>query len=747
MQMFWRVLYWLQILVIALSFFEVAAAVEAPPAAHIVGLSRPVPQGFDLHPSKSILATLRDSGAMLSDLNTLSVKRTLGIDEPLSSAIKFSANGAFVAIGHEEGVVSIWRLDGSRVTVLKGHLDRVMALAFSPDGKWLASGGDDGTLQVWSTKTWNLVVTLDGVTSSIPHDGQYNYQSVLGLGFSSNSRTMFSLETVYDGAARRKPVKRILSKWEVGSWLETGRLVRHLKSMDLNGYANPLDAPIALSNWGTSQLIMAADDGYGYPETVIPPTLVKLRRAPVNECFTSIGDPNEIGPSDTWPTALSVDSAKGWLAVAYLEGRRSDFHPGIALIPLGDGAAQRNWLTNKQSIQIAFDGRGHLYSLSNDGQVSVWDLEALPALSPATQTRGTLKVAACRPENETRTAQKIAPVPRKALVQLASWFMDPNLKNNMVSWGDYQARIDLIGDKLVLNGPHGRVSLNATTGALVEKEPEFDSKEFLIPNHSSPDLIVAESNSLVRIDSQSNDRKTIEKIAGWELIGASVAGDSIATAWQSKSGTTPRAVEFHILSTKNGTTRVVPPLIPSQRANLFVPPMLYSPLSFSVSEDGQWIAYELVGDSRLRTWELINARTGNSQRIQKPLQAFENEKLLEPDARWMGLAVFDAHIGKVEVRMRRHVSRIPADDRKMPYMQMFLAGAMPTDAKYVASGAFDGSIKLWNVAARAEIASVPGLVDASNLTALGFDRQDDTRFFSFHWNGTVTLWQIQEVGN
>lgn len=82
-------------------------------------------------------------------------------------SLAFSPDGATLAIGDEEGAITLWDVfNGRELKSLKGHSFPAVSVAFSPDGKTIASGSVDKTIKLWSASAWGLKV-LEGHTEPV----------------------------------------------------------------------------------------------------------------------------------------------------------------------------------------------------------------------------------------------------------------------------------------------------------------------------------------------------------------------------------------------------------------------------------------------------------------------------------------------------------------------------------------------------------------------------------------------------
>ncbi|KAE8307102.1 WD40-repeat-containing domain protein [Aspergillus transmontanensis] len=95
------------------------------------------------------------------------------------TCIDLSADGRFIASGHENGSVYIFSTETGRMPFsLSGLVKPVRAVAFSPGGKILAAAGDSNVIVLYDTSSGEQVANLPGhsawvLSLSWSHTGEY----------------------------------------------------------------------------------------------------------------------------------------------------------------------------------------------------------------------------------------------------------------------------------------------------------------------------------------------------------------------------------------------------------------------------------------------------------------------------------------------------------------------------------------------------------------------------------------------
>ncbi len=96
----------------------------------------------------------------LWDTTTGKAVQTFDIAPTETHATSFSPNSQLLAMGDDQGNVSLFDLKTGQRRVIQAHPERVTALAWSPRGTRLVSTSMDGTTKFWDTSSTRLLATL-----------------------------------------------------------------------------------------------------------------------------------------------------------------------------------------------------------------------------------------------------------------------------------------------------------------------------------------------------------------------------------------------------------------------------------------------------------------------------------------------------------------------------------------------------------------------------------------------------------
>lgn len=170
---------------------------------------------------ENVVSTLNiwdtSTGLNLSDNSIESYKetkvqnnRSSSSNLSMGSEIVFSQNGYMLATAQnveratEETrfTVLLWDVPHRKIHyTLKGHTDKIKALAFTPNGKMLASGGEDRTIRIWDVSTGTQMLNLPlGKTRALAFSANgkilatTNSPFVIHLWDIENSKQMLSLQ-------------------------------------------------------------------------------------------------------------------------------------------------------------------------------------------------------------------------------------------------------------------------------------------------------------------------------------------------------------------------------------------------------------------------------------------------------------------------------------------------------------------------------------------------------------------------
>lgn len=115
------------------------------------------------HPDPAFLATGHDDGIVrLWDAAGHHLVREFRLHKKPISALAFNADGSRLASAAEDKAIALWNVDdGKHQGTFNGHTDRIPGLAWHPDGKSLVSIGWDTTARIWDVQTGQPVMLLN----------------------------------------------------------------------------------------------------------------------------------------------------------------------------------------------------------------------------------------------------------------------------------------------------------------------------------------------------------------------------------------------------------------------------------------------------------------------------------------------------------------------------------------------------------------------------------------------------------
>jgi len=113
--------------------------------------------------SKHLASSSRDKTIKIWELSTGKEIVTLKGHQQLAYSIDFSPDGRYLVSGSWDKTAKIWDIySGKELITLRGHEDRVFSVKLSPDGGRVATKSENGTIKLWEVTSGKEIAALKG---------------------------------------------------------------------------------------------------------------------------------------------------------------------------------------------------------------------------------------------------------------------------------------------------------------------------------------------------------------------------------------------------------------------------------------------------------------------------------------------------------------------------------------------------------------------------------------------------------
>ena len=479
-------------------------------------------------------------------------------------ALVFSADGLYLASAGEDNLAKIWTVSSGAVyRTLSGHSQAVRAVAYRADGARLATASDDGTVRVWDVSLGTSVLTLTGhaeeVTSvaytpdgsricSGSHDGTIRTWDasdghLVATCAATSPSGIVSLAITPDGSQ----VVSGRSSGDVEYWqLASGQFLRgHVGHRSaVSRVTFPPDGTIL----ATGSMDGTTSIRNGATGALVAST---ANAAIVNPPpFLQAASPL-IGLNPVADVAITVDHRQ--IATA-------NWDSAIRLYDASTGNLIRSFTGHTDSLfAVAITPDAHtLVSGGNDRTVRKWNLDTGALLATYTGHTGAVRCLAARLEAATPGGGAQSPgLPQLAKVVIYSGSEDGTVrqwKNSGQQWQYSAPGTEVIC--LALSPDSSQLAVGCLDNKIRQLDALSGSLIREISAHEAPVLSVAYSPDGIRIASCSDDRtvRTWNAATGASVwVDASANAAEVVTISYGESATAPRLGYGH----RDGTVMVL----------------------------------------------------------------------------------------------------------------------------------------------------------------------------------------------